>query len=148
MSEPLPEIDKPAMLPVIEDEPMGDDDDDGCQCLDVPDANDAAINDAEAYQRGLAEEASQAQEPPPAPARQPTRGERLVNVAASPDMEVLLMKARGSRIIDDLSELPLAIIERNGTQTYDVDHHKIVEEAIARQIDATMWAVKALTWGR
>ena len=136
MSEPLPEID------FYEDQ-NGDDDDDGRQCLDVAD------------EVGRAEEASieagQA-EPSPAspPVRQSTRGERLVGLSFNPsgDQAVTMAKIRSAMLIDDLSNLPLLMIERNGSQTYDTDHLKIVEEAIARQVDATMWAVKALTWGK
>jgi len=89
-------------------------------------------------------------EPPPEPVRQPTRGERLVGITFNPsgDHVVTMTKARSAMVIDDLSNLPLLMVERNGNQTYDPDHLKIVEEAIARQVDATMWAVKALTWGR
>ena len=131
MSEPLPEIDR------YEDQ-NGDDDDDGRQCLDLND------------DVGRAEEASQAQEPSSEPTRKSTRGERLVGLSFNPsgDQAVTMAKIRSAMLIDDLSNLPLLMIERNGSQAYDTDHLKIVEEAIARQVDATMWAVKALTWGK
>jgi hypothetical protein len=127
-------------IPEIEIEPFSTDDD------EVGREEEASIEASEPDY--LAYGAPDPGETPPEPVRQPTRGERLVGLALSPGIEVMLMKARGGRIIDELSELPLNMIERNGQPRVDADHHKIVEEAIARQVDATMWAVKALTWGK
>lgn len=83
----------------------------------------------------------------PAPGRKLTRGERLVGMTFNPSglFPVQLAKGRGARQIDLLGDLPLNI-QPDGT--IDYEHHGIVEEAIRRQVDATMWAVKALTWGK
>jgi|GEM_PF-667036 len=78
----------------------------------------------------------------------PTQGEILVGYSFNPsgDFKVTLMKLRGSKCIDQLANLPLRTTEKDGQRYLDANHRMIVEEAIRRQMDATMWAVKALTW--
>lgn len=79
---------------------------------------------------------------------EPTQGELLVGLSFNPsgDTSVHLAKNRGAISIDQLANLPLRIIERDGQKFIDANHRMVVEEAIKRQIEATMWAVKALTW--
>lgn len=81
-----------------------------------------------------------------APGRELTRGERLVGFTFNPSgkFDVQVAKGRGARAIDMLGSLPISVV--NGV--IDMEHHGIIEEAIRRQVDATMWAVKALTWGK
>lgn len=86
--------------------------------------------------------------PSPEEPRAPSQGELLVGLSFNPsgDMRVHLAKVRGSISIDQLANLPLQIVERDGGKFIDANHRMIVEEAIKRQLEATMWAVKALTW--
>lgn len=79
---------------------------------------------------------------------QPTLGERLVGLGVNPsgDFTVSITKLRGARTIDLLMNHPLNLVEQSGVTSYDMHHRMIVEEATRRQMDATMWAVKALTW--
>lgn len=86
--------------------------------------------------------------PPPEEPRSPTQGELLVGMSFNPsgDITVHLAKNRGAISIDQLANLPLRIVERDGQKFIDANHRMVVEEAIKRQIEATMWAVKALTW--
>lgn len=94
----------------------------------------------------------------PAPERKLTRGERLVGVNFNPsgDFAVKLTKHRHAKTIDALANLPINILTAEGQgpsqgqklQYMDLDHKGILEEAIRRQVDAAMWAVKALTWGK
>lgn len=91
----------------------------------------------------------------PEPERELTRGERLVGITFNPsgDFAVRLAKHRAARTIDQLANLPIHVMQAkapNGQalQYIDLDHKSILEEAIRRQIDAQMWAVKALTWGK
>lgn len=75
----------------------------------------------------------------------PTIGERLVDAGEEPLL--YYTKQRGARTVDLLLNLPLRLASTpDGGQAFDMHHRMIIEEAVRRQMDATMWAVKALTW--
>ena len=75
----------------------------------------------------------------------PTIGERLVGAGEEPLLHYT--KQRGARTVDLLLNLPLRLASTpDGGQAFDMHHRMIIEEAVRRQMDATMWAVKALTW--
>lgn len=75
----------------------------------------------------------------------PTMGERLVGNSTEPG--VVITELRGARTVDLLLNLPLRLASTpDGGQAFDMHHCMIIEEAVRRQMDATMWAVKALTW--
>lgn len=75
----------------------------------------------------------------------PTIGERLVGSSSS--TAVAITELRGARTVDLLLNAPLNIVTGpNGVPTFDMHHRMLIEEAVRRQIEASMWAVKALTW--
>lgn len=87
--------------------------------------------------------------------RKQTRGERLVGLSFNPsgDQGVSITKVRAAKTIDMLLDTPIgafAVMAPNGqiVNIPDPDHRLIIEEAVRRNIDAQMWAVKALTWGK
>lgn len=75
----------------------------------------------------------------------PTIGERLVGHSSL--SAGAITELRGARTVDLLLNAPLNIMTGpNGVPTFDMHHRMLIEEAVRRQIEATMWAVKALTW--
>ena len=79
----------------------------------------------------------QAETPPP----QLTQGWKLVGASFNPSGSSLVthIKAMGAEVIDILAELKMPLQQMpDGSKRYDANHRMIIEEAIKRQIEATM----------
>lgn len=83
----------------------------------------------------------------PTTQRELTYGEKMVGLTFNPsgDPEVLKVKQQYADIIDSLKAHYVALDHATEHSPHQV---KFIEGAIDRAIDAQMWAVKAITYGR